>query len=175
MGSEMCIRDSTGSDWTLVIPPGNALAEGTYDVVATSTDSLGNAASDGTTSELDIDLTPPATPAVDPLTSNDPTPVLTGTATVVVGETLAVVANGDTFVEGDGNLTLTGTTWALQIPAGSAYAADGTYDITATVSDPAGNSATDVTSGEFTLDTVLPAVPTVNSLLTNDTLSLIHI
>jgi microcystin-dependent protein len=43
-----------GTDWTLVIPPGDALAVGTYSVTATVTDTAGNATSDNTDNELII-------------------------------------------------------------------------------------------------------------------------
>ena len=64
----------------------------------TATDSLGNTNADPTTNELKIDLTPPATPTVDPLTSSDPTPFLTGLAVLENGEFLEVTVNGITYV-----------------------------------------------------------------------------
>lgn len=158
----------SGNTWNLAIPGANALAEGIYDVTATVTDSLGNQAVDLTNSELTIDRTPPATPTVDLLTSNDSTPLLSGTAVLGPGETLTVAANGITYVSGDGNLSLSGSTWSLQIPTAQEFLVDGTYDIVATATDAAGNVATDVTNGEFVLDTVPPAAPTVNALITND-------
>ena len=159
----------TGSNWTLVIPPGNELAEGTYDVHATITNSFGNANNDTTSGELVIDLTPPPVPTVNSLISNDPTPLLTGTATVTPGESLSVQVNGITYVDGDTHLALAGPNWSLQIPTTFEFTADGVYNVTATVTDPAGNSAMDTTLGEFTLDTVLPDAPIVHTLVTNDT------
>ena len=153
-----------GSAWTLVIPVGNTLAEGTYEVVAVASDSLGNQNSDATTNELIIDTTPPVIPTVDLLTSNDSTPFFTGTATVGTGEALVVRVNSVNYFEVDPHLTVTGTNWSLQIPVGNEFTADGTYDIEATVTDAAGNVSTDATVGEFIFDTVLPDAPTVGHL-----------
>jgi len=44
----------SGTDWTLVIPSGDALAIGTYPVTAAVTDAAGNTTSDSTTDELVI-------------------------------------------------------------------------------------------------------------------------
>ncbi|MDP2338063.1 MAG: Ig-like domain-containing protein [Bacteroidota bacterium] len=91
-------------------------------------------------------------PTVNPLTTNDTTPILTGTATVGLGETLTVTVNGVTYTSGDGNLTLTGTNWSLQVPAGNEIL-DGVYPVTAILTDAAGNSSTDLTTGELTVST----------------------
>jgi hypothetical protein len=45
---------------------------------------------------------------------------------------------------------------------------DGTYTVTATVTDAAGNSTSDTTAAELSIDTVAPAEPTVDSQTTND-------
>ena len=99
--------------------------------------------------------------------TNDTTPLVTGTATIATGEALSVSINGITYTAGDGRLTLTGTNWSLQIPSGNEIL-DGIYSVTATVKDALGNSSTDVSSGELIADTSGPAIPTVNSLNTND-------
>ena len=46
---------------------------------------------------------------------------------------------------------------------------DDVYDVVATVIDSAGNAANDNTALELTIDTVAPTIPTVDSLVTNDT------
>ena len=52
-----------GTNWTLTIPPGDAITvDGTYPVVATVTDAAGNATTDASTNELVIDTTAPAQP-----------------------------------------------------------------------------------------------------------------
>ncbi|WP_223248859.1 beta strand repeat-containing protein, partial [Leeuwenhoekiella nanhaiensis] len=154
--------DNGDNTWTLTIP--GPLADGTYDVMATATDAAGNASVDATVDELTIDTTPPTVPTVDPLVTNDNTPTITGTADSA--DDLVVVVDGVTYSEGDGNLVDNGdNTWTLTIPG---PLADGTYDVMATATDPAGNASTDVTVDELTIDTTPPTVPTVDPLVTND-------
>ncbi|RXG15819.1 putative repeat protein (TIGR01451 family)/gliding motility-associated-like protein, partial [Leeuwenhoekiella aestuarii] len=161
------LTDNGDDTWTLVIPAGNALADGTYDVMATATDAAGNSSSDATTDELTIDTAVPTIPTVDLLTTNDTTPTITGTADSA--DNLTVVVNGVTYTEGDGNLTDNGdNTWTLVIPAGNALT-DGTYDVMATATDAADNTSMDATVDELTIDTAAPTIPTVDFLTTNDT------
>ncbi|MEQ9494089.1 MAG: Ig-like domain-containing protein, partial [Algiphilus sp.] len=83
---------------------------------------------------------------------------------------MTVTVNGVSYTAGDGNLTLTGTSWSLTIPGGNAITTEGAYPVTATVTDAAGNSTSDATTNELTIDTTAPStVPTVVSQTTNDT------
>ena len=167
------LADLGSGNWSLQIPPGDILAEGTYSVNASITDLAGNVSTDVTTDELVIDTTPPAIPTVLSLTTNDSTPGLSGTATVVAGDTLTVQVDSVLYTVGDGNLLDNGDgTWSLLIPTGNELT-DGTYEVTATVIDAAGNSSTDASSNELVVDTVDPAVPTVSTLITNDTTPLL--
>ncbi|WP_345252470.1 Ig-like domain-containing protein, partial [Kangiella taiwanensis] len=154
--------DNGDGTWTLTIPAGNEIPDGTYDVVATVTDGT-NTASDATTDELVVDSAI-TTPTVDPQTTNDDTPVITGTADSA--DDLTVTVNGVTYTEGDGNLVDNGDgTWTLTIPAGNEIP-DGTYDVVATVTDGT-NTASDATTDELVVDTQITP-PTVNTVLTND-------
>jgi len=147
--------------WDLTIPAADVLADGLYQVVATLTDAAGNTASDPGVDDLVVDTTAPVTPGVTSLVTNDTTPVISGTATVGAGETLTVIVNGVVYTAGDGNLVDNGDgTWVLTIPAADALA-EGNYDITASVTDVAGNVATDPSSSELTIDLTAPTVPTV--------------
>ncbi|MFH6981797.1 Ig-like domain-containing protein, partial [Marinoscillum luteum] len=150
--------DNGDGTWSLTIPAGNALTENTYSVTATVTDAAGNSTSDATSSELVIDTTAPATaPTVTAQTTNDTTPTISGTATVGTGETLTVTVNGITYTAGDGNLVDNGDgTWSLTIPAGNALT-ENTYSVTATVTDAAGNSTSDATTGELIVNTSISA------------------
>ncbi len=152
------------------------LAEGTYSVKATVTDGAGNLTSDSTNSELIIDTTPPALPVVMSQTTNDPTPVISGTATVGSGETLTVMVNGATY----SNVVVTGGVWSID--TGSAPVSSGllgsfadgqTYNVTATVTDSAGNATSDTTNSELVIDTTAPAAPSVTSQTTNNPTPLI--
>ena len=98
------------------------------------------------------DITPPATPTVDFLSTTSPTPRLTGSLgkELVPGEILTVTVDGITYSMGDGSLVVTGTSWFLQIPPGNALVA-GTYPVLARVVDPSNNISTDLTTDELTI------------------------
>ncbi|WP_405250465.1 Ig-like domain-containing protein [Dokdonia sp. Asnod3-C12] len=163
--------DNGDDTWSLQIPDGSELSDGTYDIDASVEDTVGNTASDTTTDELIIDATAPTTPTVDPQTTNDSTPIITGTADS--DDELTVIVNGITYTEGDTNLIDNGdNTWSLQIPDGSELP-DGTYDVDASVEDTVGNTASDNTTDELTIDSVSPTTPTVITQTTNDTTPLI--
>ncbi|WP_396596861.1 Ig-like domain-containing protein [Dokdonia sp. R86516] len=165
------LTDNGDDTWSLQIPDGSELPDGTYDVDVTVEDTVGNTASDTTTDELVIDATAPTTPTVTAQTTNDTTPLITGTADS--DDELTVIVNGVTYTEGDGNLTDNGDdTWSLQIPDGSELP-DGTYDVNASVEDTVGNTASDNTIDELTIDSVSPTIPTVDAQTTNDTTPLI--
>src|SRR5690606_23658871 len=159
------LTDNGNDTWTLQIPAGNPIPEGIYNVVAMATDAVGNTSNDTTTDELTIDLTAPTVPTVNQHTTSNHTPLLSGTADSV--DDLTVEVNGVTYTEGDGSLTDNGDgTWALQIPVGNEIP-DGVYDVVATATDLAGNTSTDTTVDELTIDSAATAVPTVNTLSTN--------
>src|SRR5690606_31469203 len=144
---------------------GNEIPDGTYDVVATATDVAGNSSSSAARREVTIDTVVPMTPTIDVLVTNSPTPEITGTADSV--DELTVSVNGVTYTEGDGNLVDHGdNTWTLQVPVGNEIP-DGTYDVVATVTDVAGNTSSDTTLDELTIDSLVPKEPTVNALVTN--------
>jgi hypothetical protein len=137
----------SGTDWQLQIPETDALDEGTYDVAASATSEAGVVGSDGTTDELIVDATSPIV-TVNPLTTSDPTPSVTGT---VSDGSLSVTVNNQTYSPGDGNLILVGTDWTLNIPAVDTLPL-GTYDVSASATDAAGNVGTDTTTGELVIE-----------------------
>ncbi len=161
------LQIDAGGVWTLDIPVGNELLEAQYEVVATVTDTSGNSSIDTDTSELTIDLTDPAVPTVTSSIQNTSTPVVGGTAVLEAGESLAIVLDGVTYVEGV-DLVITGDAWTLTVPAGNPVT-DGIYSVNATVTDAAGNSASDITASELLIDTVLPTIPSVIAQTTNNT------
>ncbi|MGM8971804.1 hypothetical protein ACTFDH_05990, partial [Campylobacter jejuni] len=57
----------------------------------------GNSTTDTTSNEVVIDITPPAAPVINPIETNDTTPVITGTATLGEGESLTVTVGGATY------------------------------------------------------------------------------
>ena len=115
-----------------------------------------------------IDTTAPDAPVVVAQTTNSTPPTITGTNTELVGdEVLTVVVNGATY-----EVTPTTTTWSLDLAAavptsGTLGAfADGTYAVTATVTDEAGNESGSVSvANALVVDTTAPAAPTVDALV----------
>src|SRR5690606_14609664 len=159
------LTDNGDNTWTLQIPVGNEIPDGIYDVVVTSRDLPGKSVSHETLAEVTIDSTAPTVPTINEVLTSSPTPEITGTADSA--DILTVTVNGVTYTEGDGNLTDNGdNTWTLQIPVGNEIP-DGIYDVVATATDLAGNSASDGTLDELTIDSSVPTVPTVNTLVTN--------
>ncbi len=159
--------DNGDGTWTLSIT--TPLPEGTYDVIATVTDAATNASTDTNDNELVVDVSAPITPTVNVLISNTGTPVLTGTTSTVPGETLTITVNGVAYIAGDGDLVDNADgTWTLTIPAGNTIP-EGAYDVIATIIDLAGNSSTEATSDELTIDTSAPLIPTVTTQNTSNT------
>ena len=155
------VVDAVNGTWSLVLPTTPASI---YSVLARVTDGAGQTAEDISTSELIIDTTPPGIPTVVSQVTQNPTPTVTGTVNLAAGDTLAVTINGVTYTTANG-LTVSGNSWSVVLPS----TADGTYAVTAVVTDPAGNTATDITAAELVIDNTAPLAPTVNSLVTADT------
>ncbi|SNT34217.1 hypothetical protein SAMN05421640_3403, partial [Ekhidna lutea] len=157
---------NSGDTWSLDLSGITALTEGTYPVTATITDEAGNEVSDVTTDELVIDTTDPATPTVVSQTTNT-NPTLTGSFDSSDADVFSVTVDGTTYVLGtDAELTNSGDTWSLDL-SGIAALTEGTYPVTATITDEAGNEVSDVTTDELVIDTTDPATPTVVSQTTN--------
>ena len=97
-----------------------------------------------------IGTAPVTPPTVNTLTSNDPTPVITGTA-LSLSETLSVALDGTTYTP----TIATDGTWSFTVSNANALTS-GTYEVVATITDAAGNVSTDTTSNELTIDTIAP-------------------
>jgi len=101
-------------------------------------------------------------PTVDPLTTPSVTPVLTGNASLAAGETLTITVGGATY-----DVTPVAGAWSLDlataVPVSGALTLtlNQQYSVTATVIDLAGNSASDTSTGELIVGTLVPpTVPT---------------
>ncbi len=110
-------------------------------------------------------------PTVNRQITNNIAPIVTGSATLAAGETLSVTVNGATY----NKVAVTNGQWSLNTgtvtPSSGSLAAfvDGQhYAVTATVTDAAGNTRTDTSTDEILIDTTPPAIPTVNSQITNN-------
>lgn len=116
-----------------------------------------------------LDNTPPAVPTVNALSTNDPTPTLTGTAeefttiTVAVGgATYEVVAEGgNNWVLDTGTVTPTSGSLNLNLT--------GANEVVVTSTDAAGNAAVDETINELTIDAVAPVVTIVEPSAVSNT------
>ncbi len=122
------------------------LAEGDYTVTATAQDAAGNQGSDSETGGS-VDTTAPVI-TLDPLgTGNDNTPTISGNTDLAAGSTVTItvtdsVGTVQTFtatVDGNGD-------FSADVPKPMA---DGNFDVTATATDAAGNTATDTVSGDI--------------------------
>ena len=171
-GTDAALSVNGSGAWSLnLATAGVTLPEGTYSVFAQAEDAAGNTSLDATNNELTIDITPPSVPTVNSLTTNVTEPTLAGTTDTDSDSSLTVTVNGVTVSEGTA-LTVDGSgNWSLNLAAVTGFAplADGTYEVVAEACDSVGNCSQDTTSNELIIDTVDPATPTVNTLITNDT------
>jgi CSLREA domain-containing protein len=159
------VSDGTGA-WTIAT---TALSDGTYAMTAVATDAANNVspASGPLSLTIDSQVAAPSTP--DLITADDSgtftndnytnknKPTFSGTAEV--GSTVKVFA--DNVEVGSG--TATGGSWniiACVQPACTALA-DGSYSITATATDTAGNTSSASSGVSVTIDTQAPAKPTL--------------
>ncbi len=153
--------DGSGN-WTYT--PATPLPEGTV-VSVTAVDAAGNSSVPVTAT---IDSVAPVAPAIASVTddaapisgaltsgdsTNDATPTIAGTAEA---NSTVQIFNGTTLLgtaiaDGSGNWSFT---------PGSPLA-DGTYSLTATATDAAGNTSPASTAFDFTVDTAAPAVPVI--------------
>ncbi len=122
----------------------------------------GNAATSGLLDSLNTYLAtvqandPNGPVTVNSLATNDTTPTLSGTATLGAGETLNVIVNGVSYTTSNGLSLGANNSWSLTIPGGSALT-NGTYDVTATITNSAGYTLTDASSSELIVNTALPS------------------
>uniref|UniRef100_UPI0013005ABC Ig-like domain-containing protein n=1 Tax=Rahnella sp. AN3-3W3 TaxID=1610578 RepID=UPI0013005ABC len=127
-----------GLAWTF---SDSALADGTYIYVAKSQDLAGNTTS-STDFTLTVDTSIPTTIAtVTPESTQDTTPIISGTLSEALGEGMyvQVVVNGVTYTSETGGAVVVdplNNTWYLQVPGALGLAS---YDVTAQVRSSAGN------------------------------------
>jgi Ca2+-binding RTX toxin-like protein len=143
-----------------------ALTDGNHSLVVRSTDSAGNTG-ESAAFVLKVDTIAPVA-TVNALRANTTMPVITGTANLEDGNTLAVTVNSATYILGvSPELTIFGSTWSLQIPNSAPLPGGGTYSVIASMTDLAGNSSVDITSNELVIETVAPTIINFNSTTPN--------
>jgi hypothetical protein len=145
--------------------PSNAsfggLAQGTYTATALVVDAAGNRATSTTGGEVVIDTTAPAAPVVNVLSTDDTTPVLTGTAALAAGETLRVAVSGAVYAvtpSASGAWSLDLGTQAPLSGTLTPLVPNTSYQVVATTTDAAGNATIDAVT--FDLRIVSPVVVT---------------
>ena len=105
---------------------------------------------------ISVDNTAPV-PTVDALSTNDTTPTITGTtdtgAGLGTGESLSVTLNSITYTP----TVATDGTWSFTVASANALA-DGSYEVSATFTNAAGNTGTDTSSNELAIDSTAPVL-----------------
>ncbi|MCS6864279.1 MAG: Ig-like domain-containing protein [Gemmataceae bacterium] len=86
---------------------------------------------------------------INPLATNDTTPTITGTVNDPTA-TVEVTVNSQTLLA-----TVTGTTWSATL---TTPLIDGTYAVSASATDPAGNTASTTLSGGLVIDATPPTI-----------------
>ena len=158
LGKDAELSSDGSGNWTLKLD--EDLPDNTYDVVATVTDKAGNSATDRGIGEVMVDASAPPVPSVNTLLTRQRQPVITGAWPSKEAEKLTVAVGSKTYVAGAGDgLATDGDNWTLRI---SENLPDGTYNVNATATDSAGNTAVSASEGDLVVDATPPAVPTVN-------------
>lgn len=155
--------------WTFT--PLTPLSDGSHSFTIVTVDAAGNSSSVSAAYGITIDSSAPSTPAIDAV--NDDAGTLTGTiaaggstddnlptlsGTVEPGSTVAILNNGSPV----GNATVDGAGNWTYIPALPLL--DGTYNFTAIVTDPAGNSSAASAIYSITIDTAPPTLPIITGV-----------
>ncbi|OYZ26556.1 MAG: hypothetical protein B7Y23_00800, partial [Sulfurovum sp. 16-42-52] len=171
-GSTVHIYDSVGGllgttsanssgAWTFT--PASALTEVTHTLHVTATDAAGNVSSDSNDYSITIDVTPPTLTVNAPDAIYDDTPTISGTTDAANGTTVSITvtqgASTQTF-----NATVSGGMYSADV--GTALV-EGTYTVSATVSDVAGNPTTVSDTGSVLINIAPDAVNDTN-LVAND-------
>jgi hypothetical protein len=153
------------------ILPNSTLADGTYSLTATATDAVGNTSPPSQPFRLTIDTTAPRAPSLPALlaaddsgtlndgTTNKNQPRITGSAEA--GSTVQLFVGASP----SGSGIAVGGTYKIQL--GSPLI-DGSYSITATATDAAGNVSPPSSPFALVIDTTPPATPTTPALLAAD-------
>nr|WP_225851881.1 Ig-like domain-containing protein [Citrobacter amalonaticus] len=158
--------DNNG-EWTLTVPSADlaGITDGSARVEVSVSNAAGNSAS--ATHDYSVDTTAPvitiSTIAADDIlnaTEAQADLVITGTTTAPAGQTVTVTINGNDYTA----LVQANGSWSVTVPAAEAGALT-TGNVTATVSDAAGNTGS--ASHALTVDTTSPVV-TINTVAADD-------
>ncbi|MEH6393594.1 beta strand repeat-containing protein [Pseudoalteromonas sp.] len=163
-GTEQNLTSAVQSDGTWSVDVPTAMAEGAFTVDASVTDTAGNTASDSETGGV-IDTQAP-TFDIDPLiATNDTTPIITGTSDEVGATVTLTVTDASGSEQVISAIVQANGTWSTEVVNALA---EGEYQVTGTVSDEAGNTATDTEVGGL-INSDLPSLAINELTATNDT------
>ena len=84
-GGDLAV-DAEGN-WTLTIPAGNAVPEGSSEIIASITDASGNVSTDTSSDELVVDTTPPAVSITTPIAIDDQINAAEAGTVIIAGQT----------------------------------------------------------------------------------------
>ncbi|MEM5507621.1 Ig-like domain-containing protein, partial [Pseudoalteromonas sp. AS71] len=158
LGAEQQLVTTISADGTWSIEVPTALSEGDFTVTANVSDNAGNAAQD---SQLgSVDTTPPLVAVNDSADSNDTTPTFSGTTSDVAPGSLVSVLVTDANGESQALTAVVSEDGTWQVGATQAVA-EGDFTITATVTDAAGNEASDTGTGTIDLSAPIIAINTI--------------
>ncbi|WDL84811.1 hypothetical protein IU367_17285 [Aeromonas bestiarum] len=149
-GNQQTLTTTVNPDGTFSVDVTTPLANGSYTVTANVTDPAGNTAT--ATDDGSVDSAAPSITVDAPDNTNDITPTITGTTDAPPGSTVTLVVT-----DANGNQqTLTAT-----VQPNGTYSTDvisplpdGDYDVTASVTDPAGNTGTATDDGSVEPTTI---------------------
>ncbi|MDX7923448.1 retention module-containing protein, partial [Aeromonas media] len=142
-GNQQTLITTVNPDGSFSVDVGTPLPDGGYDVTASVTDPAGNTGT--STDDGSVDTTAPSVTVTAPDNTSDSTPTITGTTNAAPGSTVTLVV---TDVNGN-QQTLTATvqpdgTYSSNVVT---LLPDGGYEVTASVTDPAGNTGTAADDG----------------------------
>ena len=171
-GSTVVLSDAAGAlgsavadqygTWSVALP---ALPHGTYQITATATNTYGETSASSQVFTLNIDTVVPDAPtdlalaassdsgAIGDGLTNDDDPTIDGEG--AAGDTVSLYSLGTVLI-GKAVVGADGT-WSV-VPAQALP--DGSYTLSATLSDSAGNTSSASTALHLTIDTTPPAAPT---------------
>jgi OmpA family/Bacterial Ig-like domain len=162
LGKDANIASDDQGNWRLM--PSTALADGTYDVTATTT-VTGTDVTSVATGQIVVDATPPAAPTAMSVSANASPSSLTGTYDVAQSKTLKVVVpeinlTAELGAAGSPLTADAGGNWTLAL---AAPVAPGTYNVVVTAGDEHGRMVEDASTAEviITAPEVVPPPPPV--------------
>uniref|UniRef100_UPI003325F811 Ig-like domain-containing protein n=1 Tax=Pseudoalteromonas sp. SMN1298-MNA-CIBAN-0114 TaxID=3140428 RepID=UPI003325F811 len=171
LGAEQTVNATVGANGTWSVAASTELSEGTYTVLASTTDTAGNPVNTSITGEVDI--TAPVVTIDDIVGSTDLTPSISGNVTGAnVGDAVAVVFTDALGNKHTVNTTVqTGGVWSVEA---TSSLSQGDYSVEVSVTDSAGNTG-DATN-TATIDTIAPKISIDQSslILTQDSTPLIN-